>query len=121
MKTITALTALFLTAPCILGPSRALGDGPFVRLTPLPAPTILAWAEEFPGGAFRAIHLVDGLPGTEFASNGKGSGTFVEFDFGSSIALGAFRHVDRNDPANVAESRLTFLDQAGAGGENIHG
>src|SRR5208337_2105712 len=33
--------------------------------------------------------------------------------------LGGFRHVDRNDPANVAASRFTFIDEAGNPGNMV--
>lgn len=117
MKTLAgtvtvAVTALLLAVGSI-GACPAWAEGPFVRLAPIPAPRVVACCEEYPGGAFRVGHLVDDRPGTEFASNGKGVGTFVEFDLGKSRRVGAFRHVDRNDPANVAESRLTFIDESG--------
>ncbi len=85
----------------------------FVRLTPLPPPKIVASAEEYPGGSFKPAHLFDGLLHTEFASNSKGVQTFVEFDFGKPVNIGAFRHINRNDPATVAASELTFFDAAG--------
>ena len=50
---------------------------------------------------------------TEYASNGKGTDTFVEFDFGAPVTIGAFRHVNRKDRALVAASQLTFTDAAG--------
>ena len=69
--------------------------GVFPRLVPLPAPRIAAAAEEFPGGSYVAVRLTDGDPKTEFASHGKGTGTFVEFDFGAPVRIGeAFRPVD---------------------------
>jgi hypothetical protein len=57
--------------------------------------------------------LVDGLPQTEYSSDGQGTATFVEFDFGRPIRLAGFRHLDRNDPATVGASELIFLDAAG--------
>ena len=50
---------------------------------------------------------------TEYASNGKGTETFVEFDFGAPVTIGAFRHVNRKDLALVAASQLIFSDAAG--------
>jgi hypothetical protein len=85
----------------------------FTRLVPLPAPRIAAAAEEYPGGNHRAAHLVDGRPQTEYSSNGKGTGTFVEFDFGRPVRLAGFRHQDRNDPATIAGSELVFQDASG--------
>ena len=93
--------------------SRAGAEGAFVRLTPLKSPRVVAAAECYPGGAYSAAYLLDGVENSEYASNGKGTNTFVEFDFGAPVIIGAFRHVDRHDTANVATSQLTFSDAAG--------
>src|SRR5512139_665614 len=85
----------------------------FVRLLPLPVPRVVAAAEAYPGGSFEAPRLVDGNLRTEFSSKGKGTNTFVEFDFGQPVSVAGLRHVDRNDPATVASSELEFLDAAG--------
>lgn len=92
---------------------RAAPNAAFTRLEPLPAPRIAAAAEEYPGGNHKAAHLTDGRPQSEYSSNGKGTATFVEFDFGAPVKLAGFRHLDRNDPATVAASELVFLDAAG--------
>ncbi len=44
------------------------------------------------------------------ASNGNGTNTYVELEFPEPVTLAGFRHVDRNDPATVAESELVFLN-----------
>ena len=84
-----------------------------MRLVPLPPPTIVASSEEYPGGHYRAANLIDGLTKTEYSSHAKGTETFLEFDFGQPTPLAGFRHQDRNDPATIAASQLTFLDEAG--------
>jgi len=89
------------------------GDPSFAKLVPLPAPKIVASAEVYPHPNFAVARLVDGKAETEFSSNAKGTETFVEFDFGVPVRIAAFRHVDRNDPATIAESHLTPLDAAG--------
>lgn len=99
----------------IAGVSSALGAS-YVRLEPLPAPRIVAAAEEYPGGNHKAVHLLDGDVRTEYSSNAKGTDTFVEFDFGRPVRIGGFRYQDRNDPATIAESELTFV---GPGGEAL--
>jgi hypothetical protein len=106
---IITLPIVALAAFCV-APSMA-NESSFVRLTPLGRPKIVAMAEVFPG--FSADNLFDGVPVTEYASNGKGTDTFVEFDFGAPVTIGAFRHVNRNDPALVAASELRFTDAAG--------
>ena len=113
-QSATGLWLLALAAGAWLAPMSVAADGArFTRLTLLPAPKIVATAEEFPGTSFVASHLIDGNPKTEFASAGKGTNTFVEFDFGSPVRIGGFRHQDRNDPAIVAASVLVFSDAAG--------
>ncbi|MBK9140822.1 MAG: hypothetical protein IPM17_19060 [Verrucomicrobia bacterium] len=89
------------------------GAGDFVRLLPVPAPRITASAPDFPGGNHRVAHLTDGNVRSEYSSSSKGTETFVEFDFGAPVPLAAFRHVDRNDPATISASRLSFFDDAG--------
>jgi alpha-mannosidase len=85
----------------------------FIRLVPLPALRITASAEEYPGGNHRVANLTDTNVRSEYSSNGKGKDTYVEFDLDSPVPVAAFRHVDRNDPATISTSRLTFFDAAG--------
>lgn len=97
----------------VMAASAPAGEAVFTRLTPLPPPKIVACAEEYPGDNYKAARLIDGDARTEFSSNGKGTNTFVEFDFGSPVRIGGFRHMDRNDPATIAGSVLVFSDAAG--------
>ena len=83
-------------------------------LTPLPTPRIAASAVAYPGGSHEASHLLDGNAKTEYSSEGKGTATFVEFEFAAPARVGAFRHVDRNDPATIAGSELVFTDASGS-------
>jgi hypothetical protein len=86
----------------------------FTRLKQLPAPKIVASAEAYPGENYNAGNIIDDKTQTEYSSNGKGTNTFIEFDFGAPTSVAAFRHLDRNDPATIAASELTFLDNAGS-------
>jgi len=86
----------------------------FTRLEPLPAPKIVASAEAYPGGGYDVTNITDGRVQSEYSSTSLGTNTFIEFDFGAPIVVAAFRHLDRNDPATVGASELTFLDGAGA-------
>ena len=86
----------------------------FTRLEQAPAPKIIASAEAYPGGRYEVDNIIDGKVKTEYSSNAKGTNTFIEFDFGAATRVAAFRHVDRNDPATIASSELTFLDDSGA-------
>jgi hypothetical protein len=85
----------------------------FTRLERLATARIVTNAAAYPGGQYEAVNLVDGVVGTEYASNGKGTNTFVEFDFGHPVQVVAFQHIDRNDPATVAASELSFSDESG--------
>jgi hypothetical protein len=85
----------------------------FTRLEQLPAPKIVASAEAYPGGRYNVSNITDGKIKTEYSSNAQGTNTFIEFDFGAPTRVAAFRHVDRNDPATIAFSELTFLDGSG--------
>jgi len=85
----------------------------FTRLEQLPAPRIVASAEAYPDGRYNARNIVDGNPRTEYASNDKGTDTFVEFDFGAATPVAGFRHIERDDPATVVSSELIFMDASG--------
>jgi alpha-mannosidase len=83
----------------------------FTPLTVLPAPQILGQAEEYPSPAFVVSHILDDQTDSEYASAGKGTDTFIDFDFGRSVAIAAFRHVDRQDLATTDTAELIFADQ----------
>src|SRR5258708_11699775 len=65
----------------------------YTRLEPLPAPKIVASAEPYPGN-YDPGNLLDGNSHSEYSSNGKGTNTFVEFDFRTPTRVAAFRHLD---------------------------
>lgn len=93
-----------------LSAAGAMPEG-FTLLEPLPAPRIVAAAVAHPG-AYQVQRIVDGLVATEYSSHGKGTETFIVFDFGKPVRIGGFQHIDRRDPATVAESRLVLADNA---------
>ena len=103
--------AALIPLPCAAEPGL---PEHFTRLDRLPGPKIVASAEAYPGGAHNVGNILEGKFRREYSSNGKGTDTFIEFDFGAPTAVAAFRHVDRNDPATIAASQLTFLDESGA-------
>jgi alpha-mannosidase len=84
----------------------------FTRLERVPGPKIISSAEAYPGGAHEVGNILRGRFRREYSSNAKGTDTFIVFDFGAPTAVAAFRHVDRNDPATIAGSKLTFLDES---------
>jgi len=88
----------------------------FTPLVPLEVPAILKAAEAFPGGAYEAKNMLDGVADgrhrSEYASASKGTDTFIDFDFRKPTPIAAFKHVDRFDPATVAAADLVFSDDA---------
>ncbi len=118
-RTLASLPTLILTASIwscggAAHAEQAAAPAGFTRLEPLPAPKIVASAEAYPGGRHEARNIIDGNPRTEYASASLGTNTFLELDFGAPMSVAAFRHVDRNDPATVGASELTFLDGSGS-------
>jgi len=113
MRTPTCVTILLAALVTVAAPAVAADTDPFTRLRPLAPPRIVAAAEEFPNGQYAPRLLFDGKPDTAYATNGKGTQTFVEFDFGVPTKIAAIRHVDRNDLATVAASEFVFSDAAG--------
>jgi len=95
------------------------GEAPprFTPLIPLKKPQIAASAEAYPGGGYNVENILDGFADgrqrSEYASAGKGRGTFIDFDFGGPTAIAAFRHIDRRDPATVKAAELIFSDSPG--------
>jgi hypothetical protein len=94
--------------------TRSMAPASFTRLEPLPPPHITASASAYPGGHHDVTNIVDGQIATEYSSDGLGTNTFIEFDFSAPTTVAAFRHQDRNDPATIAASKLSFLDAAGS-------
>lgn len=101
-----------ITMVVLLGTLSA-GATQFTSLIPLPAPHIMESANTYPNTNYRVAHLIDGDPKTEYSSDSKGTETFVEFRFPEVVNVGAFQHIDRNDPATIAASELIFMDDAG--------
>jgi hypothetical protein len=107
MRNIVIILAVFVYA------GAASAQEQFVRLLPLPAPKIVSAAQAYFDGKYPATSLLDGNVKTEFASNNASTNTFVEFEFNAPATIGAFRFVDRDDPATVAECELAFFDDSG--------
>ncbi len=108
-------TSCLSSLASLLLASSTYASGPASAFTPLvklPVAKILACAEEYPATNFVVAHLVDDAELSEYASNGKGTETFVVFDFGQSVTIAGFKHVDRKDPATVDEAELVFSDQS---------
>ena len=111
------LVLLAASLPFLAGSARAAEPGlpnHFTRLEALPAPKIVASSEPYPGGNYDVTNILRNRRQKEYSSNAKGTDTFIEFSFGAPTQIAAFGHVDRNDPATIAASKLTFLDGAGA-------
>ncbi|OHB68141.1 MAG: hypothetical protein A2V70_12000, partial [Planctomycetes bacterium RBG_13_63_9] len=86
----------------------------FSPLLTLPGPKIINSAAAYPGGGYEADNILSGAGAggqkREYASDSKGTGTFIDFDFGKPVPIAGFRHVDRRDPATVDSAELIFSD-----------
>jgi hypothetical protein len=107
-KTIPYLLLASLLARAVLATA-----GTFTPLLPIPSPKILNLPAGTPGGNFSMTNLFDSIAKTEFASTDLGTNTVVELDLRKPTLIAALRHVDRNDAATVAESRLDINDANG--------
>ncbi len=105
---------LSLLSVLVLSVAPALSAESFTPLSPLSSPSISSSSEAYPGENFTVDHLIDGDPRSEYSSNALGTNTTVEFAFDQPVRIGAFRHQDRNDPATIRASELTFFDEAGS-------
>ena len=103
----------------LLGPAAGADTGPtaarFTALVAAPTPTVVHSAPAFAGGRYEVGNILieagAGGPRREYASAGKGTGTFIDFDLGQPRSIAGFRHVDRRDPATVDAAELIFSDQ----------
>ena len=88
--------------------SAVVAAGAFAQeLTPiaaLPNPNIIDSAEAFHNGLYSVENIFK--DGCEYASQGKGTDTFIDFDFGKPVLLGAFKHTDRTDVTTLTKSKL---------------
>jgi len=83
------------------------------RAAELPAPKILRASPHYPQppGTWVAENVLDKVSSTEYASDNQGVKTFIDFDFGKPVTIGAFRHWNRSSPEDVVKaSRLVFSD-----------
>jgi hypothetical protein len=76
---------------------------PLLRAEVLVNPIITASAPAFSGG-FSVDRIFDGEKTSEYASQGQGANTFIEFDFGAPVTMDAFALVNRNSPVDVVDS-----------------
>ena len=100
---------LALSCLCSVTAERALADAPasFTLLEEVRA-KIVASSIAYPGGNYEVGNLLDGDVRTEYSSAGKGTETYIVFDFGQPVSIAGLRHIDRADPATVARAKLTF-------------
>jgi alpha-mannosidase len=101
---------VFAAFLCTSGLEAQTVPANFTPLEAVPAPKIIASSPAYPG-SYEAGFLVDADSHTEYASNGKGTNTFVEVEFPTPVALAGFQHLERRDPATIAESELMVLDE----------
>ncbi|HON08410.1 MAG TPA: discoidin domain-containing protein, partial [Verrucomicrobiota bacterium] len=82
---------------------------PFERLAKIQSVKILTNSTAY-SDKYSVERIIDGNVKTEYSSRNDGTNTFIEFDFGTTLTVSAFKHIDRNDPATVAQSELVFKD-----------
>ena len=99
-----------------LAPETGPVPSQFTPLVPLDTPAITSSAVAYPGGSYEADNMVDGIADgsrrSEYASAGKGTDTFIDFDFAGPTRIAAFKHVDRFDPATVDTADLVFSNHS---------
>jgi len=84
--------------------------------TVLSSPAVTAQATPF-NASFGGANVFDqGSP--EYASQGQGVNTFLEFDFGSPQTIDGFVNVTRNNTADVIGNSRLIFDTDGIGGFN---
>ena len=90
MRTVSS----FIVAVTLILASTCAAD--FTRLTPLPAPKVVASAEPF-SEHYLAENMLKPPTITghraEYASRNLGVRTFIDFDFGRPVRLAAFQHI----------------------------
>lgn len=77
----------------------------------LPDPAITAFAQAYDADYLPA-KAFDDNPATAYASNDKGTNTFIDFDFAAPTVINGFDMKQRNDIALVLTSNLIFDDNA---------
>jgi hypothetical protein len=80
----------------------------------LPDPTIIASAPAFPG--FEVSFFLDDSFAFDYASQGQGTNTFVDFDFGAATLITEVVYTDRT---TAGGANGTGIVGAGGGGENV--
>ncbi len=104
---------LLATTSCIMLTARA--GQTYQRLIETPIPSIIGASEMFPGGFYEAKNIIEPITlkgfRREYASNGKGTETLIDFDFGKPLPVAAFRHIQRGSLVDsIAESELIFSE-----------
>ncbi|MCL1921958.1 MAG: hypothetical protein FWG50_12955 [Kiritimatiellaeota bacterium] len=91
----------------VLSGARGFAAEAYTPLIAVEAPRVIASAEAFDANWVAENLLQEGH--AEYASKGKGTETFVDFDLGAVLPVAAFRHRQRNNAVDlIAESELLF-------------
>jgi hypothetical protein len=72
-------------------------------------PTVIGSATPF-NPSFVATNVLDVNSETQYASQGQGLNTFIDFDLGSTVPVTHFHHTNRTAADGITSSRLTFSD-----------
>ena len=116
MKRLAPVCRCFVAVVAVFGVRSAGAEAAgYTRLVPADA-RIIAAATAFPGGGYNAENLLKPAAPSgyraDYASNGLGVKTFVDFDLGAPVRVAAFRHIQRRTPDTIAEANLVFSDAA---------
>lgn len=101
-------------AACVL--ATASMSAPSQAATELPDPTIIANAPAFP--SYDASFFLDNSFATDYASQGAGTNTFVDFDFGAATLITEVLYTDRTTSGGA---NGTGSLGGGGGSDNVQG
>lgn len=113
-RTASRLVLVTFFVAAFIGDCVSAGE--FTPIHPVAGVAVIDHAANYHDSDYKAENLLDGVSdgsrGSEYSSNGKGTETYVVFDFGKETAIVAFEHIDRVDPATVGASELRFSNNA---------
>lgn len=97
--------------------AAVLAAGPSAQAAILTNPAITASFASHPSGSYGAGNVFNGLitdgSGNAYATNGGGTNTFIDFDFGGQVTMDRFLHINREAALDyVTGSTLIFSNNA---------
>lgn len=108
MNRTTWIRLLLVGVLGVFGTTLAVAAKPAIEL-PQATPIITASATPF-NASYVAANVLDQNSLTEYASQGQGVNTFIDFDFGSPTPITHFHHLNRSAADGITSSELIFSD-----------